>query len=210
MGKMKNKQVKRMVKNVCIEYLTSRQITCTNTHCLWMLADCMETVLGLTHGFAKNDKSDLTSLNRLKAAYTKITGKPIPVSHNSIISTLQWQTRKANGWKSKAGKTKKPHRDNNLENQITAFYSSYAWRNLRYIVLQKYGRKCMLCGSEDRICVDHIKPLRKYWSLRLDITNLQVLCEPCNHGKGNWDETDWRPKVEEKVVELRPKRIMPY
>jgi len=22
-----------------------------------------------------------------------------------------------------------------------------------------------------------------------------VLCEVCNHGKGNWDETDWRPEA---------------
>jgi 5-methylcytosine-specific restriction endonuclease McrA len=28
--------------------------------------------------------------------------------------------------------------------------------------------------------------------LRLD--NLQVLCEPCNLGKSNRDETDWRSK----------------
>ena len=26
----------------------------------------------------------------------------------------------------------------------------------------------------------------------LEITNLQILCHECNHGKGNWDQTDWR------------------
>ncbi|MCZ6605441.1 MAG: HNH endonuclease [Alphaproteobacteria bacterium] len=42
--------------------------------------------------------------------------------------------------------------------------------------------------------VDHIKPLRRYWELRLASRNLQVLCGGCNHGKGNRDEADWRPR----------------
>lgn len=29
--------------------------------------------------------------------------------------------------------------------------------------------------------------------LALSMDNLQVLCGDCNHGKGNWDVTDWRP-----------------
>lgn len=73
------------------------------------------------------------------------------------------------------------------------FYASYEWRKLRYKVLLTYGRKCMCCGSVDGpFHVDHIKSLRFNWSLRLDETNLQVLCEVCNHGKGNWDATDHR------------------
>ena len=28
--------------------------------------------------------------------------------------------------------------------------------------------------------------------LALDVDNLQILCHECNHGKGNWDMTDWR------------------
>jgi 5-methylcytosine-specific restriction endonuclease McrA len=42
------------------------------------------------------------------------------------------------------------------------------------------------------INVDHIKPRRKYPELALTESNLQVLCGTCNHGKGSWDETDWR------------------
>lgn len=76
------------------------------------------------------------------------------------------------------------------------FYESYEWRKLRYEILLKNGKRCSCCGATPEqgifLHVDHIKPLRKYWSLRLDPTNLQVLCEVCNHGKGNWDETDHR------------------
>lgn len=79
--------------------------------------------------------------------------------------------------------------------KVTAFYKSYEWRRLRYTIIKQYGPTCMACGATNKVIhVDHIKPLRKYWHLRLESTNLQVLCEECNHGKGNWDETDFRPK----------------
>lgn len=83
------------------------------------------------------------------------------------------------------------------------FYLSWEWRTLRMKVLQQYGARCMCCGATPdhktvggdpvSIVVDHIKPLSKYWDLRLDRGNLQVLCQECNQGKGAWDETDYRP-----------------
>lgn len=76
------------------------------------------------------------------------------------------------------------------------FLSSYAWRSLRMEVLTKYGARCQCCGATPkdgvRMHVDHIKPRKLFPELALEITNLQVLCEVCNHGKGNWDQTDWR------------------
>ncbi len=73
------------------------------------------------------------------------------------------------------------------------FYLSRPWQELRYKVIKKYGRKCMLCNDTKSVMhVDHIKPRSKYPHLSLDINNLQVLCEPCNLGKSNLDETDWR------------------
>jgi hypothetical protein len=77
------------------------------------------------------------------------------------------------------------------------FYTGFEWKNLRYRIIKAYGRKCLCCGSTPnngvQLNVDHIKPLRRYWNLRLDPENLQVLCNECNRGKGNIDETDWRP-----------------
>ena len=77
-----------------------------------------------------------------------------------------------------------------------AFLNTFQWRKLRMEALKKYGPKCMCCGATPLdgavMNVDHIKP-RKLWpSLALEITNLQILCHECNHGKGNWDQTDWR------------------
>lgn len=83
------------------------------------------------------------------------------------------------------------------------FYKSWDWRTLRLEVIKEHGRACQCCGAMPgmmdaagdpvRICVDHIKPISKYWHLRLVRSNLQILCDECNMGKGNWDETDFRP-----------------
>jgi len=86
---------------------------------------------------------------------------------------------------------KKEDRVNSAE-----FLRSYEWRKLRYQALLLHGRRCMCCGrTPDHgivLHVDHIKPRRKHPELATDINNLQILCEECNHGKGNWDETDHR------------------
>ena len=78
------------------------------------------------------------------------------------------------------------------------FYASFEWRKLRLQILRRYGRKCLCCGRSPEdgavMHVDHIKPLRIYPELKLEPANLQVLCEMCNHGKGNWCEDDFRPK----------------
>lgn len=76
-----------------------------------------------------------------------------------------------------------------------SFYASLEWIQLRYKVFLQYGRTCMCCGTTSGpIHVDHIKPRSKYPNLSLEFENLQVLCKPCNFGKSNIDETDWRPK----------------
>lgn len=100
------------------------------------------------------------------------------------------------------------------QKDIDRFYKSYEWKVLRYKILSKYGRQCMCCGKSDGVMhVDHIKPIRKYWHLRLFEDNLQVLCADCNRGKASWDETDFRsdfPTVAEiktKVQELRKSRL---
>lgn len=76
------------------------------------------------------------------------------------------------------------------------FLESYAWRRVRMEALKKHGAVCQCCGASRKtgavVHVDHIKPRKLYPHLALDINNLQVLCHECNHGKGNWDMTDWR------------------
>ncbi len=79
------------------------------------------------------------------------------------------------------------------------FLKSYKWRQLRMVAIKQYGPKCQCCGASTEtgavINVDHIKPRRLFPELALDLDNLQILCHECNHGKGNWDQTDWRIKA---------------
>jgi len=72
------------------------------------------------------------------------------------------------------------------------FFSSDRWFKLRYKALAKFGRRCSLCGSINNLQVDHIKPRSKYPNLEWALDNLQILCMPCNKGKGAVDETKWR------------------
>jgi len=79
---------------------------------------------------------------------------------------------------------------------IDEFYQSWDWKRLRYDFFKDKKRLCQCCGATPddgiRIVIDHIKPIRHYWDLRLDPKNLQCLCNDCNMGKGSRDETDWR------------------
>lgn len=92
---------------------------------------------------------------------------------------------------------KKPKKPKESKAQRVAFYESREWRELRYRVLKNNDGCCNLCGRSKRqhgviLHVDHIKPRSKHPRLELVYENLQVLCEDCNLGKSNKDDTDWR------------------
>ena len=92
------------------------------------------------------------------------------------------------------------------------FLMSYEWRAMRMFVIERDGRRCRCCGATPgdgmtRINVDHIKSRRDHPELALDPNNLQVLCSVCNHGKGNWSQTDWRPATPK--IEAAPRPIEP-
>lgn len=81
------------------------------------------------------------------------------------------------------------------ETAIRDFYDSWEWKRLSFDLKLERGRKCECCGAAPpavRIHTDHVKPIRRYWHLRLDRANLQILCEDCNMGKGSRHETDFR------------------
>lgn len=79
------------------------------------------------------------------------------------------------------------------------FLASYEWRKIRMEVLIRDGAKCACCGATSKsgrtMHVDHIKPRQAHPELALTLANLQVLCDVCNYGKGNWDQTDWRSDI---------------
>jgi 5-methylcytosine-specific restriction endonuclease McrA len=94
-----------------------------------------------------------------------------------------------------------------------AFLYSYEWRKLRYGVVVRCKGRCEACGAgkeqEIFLHVDRIKPRRKFPELALRLFNLQGLCQPCNHGKGNWDEPEWQPEeVEAASIEEETDRAL--
>ena len=83
------------------------------------------------------------------------------------------------------------------DKRIRSWYNSWEWKRARYnFILKNKERKCACCNATaahgERMVVDHIKPVRKFWHLRTDPNNLAWLCDSCNRGKGSHDETDWR------------------
>ena len=59
--------------------------------------------------------------------------------------------------------------------------STTAWRRLRQTVINR-DQCCQMCGSEDRLTVDHIVP--RVLGGDDSLSNLQVLCGSCNSSKG--------------------------
>lgn len=73
-----------------------------------------------------------------------------------------------------------------------SFYATKEWKSLREKVFNLFGYKCMKCGSDNFLCVDHIKPRSLFPEFELDINNMQVLCNACNLLKSNRKFTDYR------------------
>ena len=125
---------------------------------------------------------------------------------------LAWNYLQAHGLPARVGSGSAPLRKCQAPSGVAsdAFLMSYAWRQLRMRVLVKRGAVCECCGasaSRDRarMNVDHIKPRRYFPALALEESNLQILCDACNHGKGNWYQTDWR--AESMRPRLVPKAV---
>ena len=93
------------------------------------------------------------------------------------------------------------------------FYETREWRELRYKALVKHGAACQCCGATRsdgiKLHVDHIKPRSKFPSLQLELSNLQILCEDCNLGKSNKDQTDWRETSSTSANKLNHPRPRP-
>ena len=82
------------------------------------------------------------------------------------------------------------------EEQIKNFYKSNNWNTVKKTAWRSLSHFCPVCGSEENLVVDHIKPIRYFWEDRLNPDNLQLLCNDCNLEKGskeNWT-LEWHIK----------------
>lgn len=78
-------------------------------------------------------------------------------------------------------------RYNEANVQYTSFYKSDAWRKTRDFIILRANGLCENCIKYGRVkpgkIVDHIEPLKKNWNKRLDVSNLQFLCQTCHNRK---------------------------
>ena len=169
-----NEQLKKTARRLAREH----GYECGRKRPLLDLVEALEKIAGIKP--PRRCAPNSSPKGRLKTVVRLLSEQPIDTNNNTKTKVVQ------NKRKSDA--------------EVQQFYASYAWHKARYVILAKYGRACMVCGSEKNTNVDHIKPLRFNWDIRLTLSNLQVLCGPCNHGKGNWDETDWRPKTRPRLM----------
>lgn len=156
---------------------------------------------------ARIDKDIKKKEERKAKIAAKLPSTPSPVAKKPLTNKQKRRAklaqRRANGLmpkKSKALSTKPaPQKVAGVDVTTTEFLSTYEWRKVRMVALKKYGARCQCCGATPAtgavMHVDHIKPRKLFPALALDVDNLQVLCHECNHGKGNWDQTDWRPET---------------
>jgi hypothetical protein len=64
-----------------------------------------------------------------------------------------------------------------------------AMPEVKKYIFTKYGKKCLCCGSIDKISLDHIIPVQK--GGKDEVENLQPLCKSCN-SKKNIQIIDYR------------------
>lgn len=95
------------------------------------------------------------------------------------------------------------------DQQLTRFYRSDEWITKREEMKALLPPICVYCDSTADLVVDHIKPLRYYWHLRLDNTNFQMLCKTCNKKKGDQIEpTDVSKKTAGVLIRIRRNRLL--
>ena len=68
----------------------------------------------------------------------------------------------------------------NIKERTKKLRSSKEYRDWKRKVLKRDRKICVLCGSKEKIEVDHIKSFALYPTLALDIENGRCLCHDCH------------------------------
>jgi 5-methylcytosine-specific restriction endonuclease McrA len=76
-----------------------------------------------------------------------------------------------------------------LLQDLQAMTSSEAKRMWRESIKAHYNHRCIYCGSDSNLTLDHVKPRCR--GGRNDASNLVAACRSCNRSKGSSDVLDW-------------------
>jgi len=69
-------------------------------------------------------------------------------------------------------------------------------------ILDRDGRKCVVCGALQKLQIDHIVPVSRGGTSEDD--NLRVLCKSCNESKGNREQSDIEPTSNRHRTDIEP------
>lgn len=82
-----------------------------------------------------------------------------------------------------------PHKlyDKTQRDDTWKFYRTREWKRIRDVRLKMDNHMCVRCRDQGVMrqaqMVDHIKPIKTHWQLRLSLSNLQSLCFSCHNYK---------------------------
>lgn len=129
-------------------------------------------------------------------------GKHIPASIKNLLRQTSTSTPSTSNVLSDTKKQITTFIDNDkARHQNQKLFSA-----LRYKVMTVNGNYCSCCGKQPgdkhdnnnlvKMTGDHIMPFAKHHELRLNILNIQILCDECNTIKDSTDFTDWRTNTQ--------------
>lgn len=72
---------------------------------------------------------------------------------------------------------------------------------MKHKAIWLHGNNCLKCGSDNKIEMDHIKPVSFYPELVHKFFNVQILCKPCNIKKSNKIEDDHDYRLDRNKIE---------
>jgi 5-methylcytosine-specific restriction enzyme A len=68
---------------------------------------------------------------------------------------------------------------------LMKFYKGRVWMSLRLTALSRDNHECQMCKAKGKYrkadCVHHIKEVKPYPQLALDLNNLKSLCNQCHN-----------------------------
>ena len=90
-----------------------------------------------------------------------------------------------------------------------AVIRSARWKGVRLEAKRRDGWKCVQCGEQGRLEVDHIIPVRTAPERAYDLTNLQTLCVPCHSRKTRIEVDMGAPNPAREAWKDAVKAMMP-
>lgn len=204
------------VLSACVSFLARKDIKVTLPKDPVSIAQAMLVYMGVgTQHPINGINHAMRVIDTFYCSRVNPSAKPVtpPVNEKKQRKKEKAAKRKAVALAREKSKAPRPDQKSSHKKR-NPFYQSADWKRVRYEALKRSQGRCECCGRSPNegaiLNVDHIKPLRRFPHLSLSLDNLQVLCGPCNQGKGGWDRTDWREPqhYEKNELDREYERIM--